>query len=196
MGGVEKGRAGGSPTLLPLHTPGRTALFASDLLHASYPTPIFALCHTTREGFVFICTAKPPPSRRLQIPLQEPAWCWICGADRLEVAGYTGGAAGSEGRGREAVALGRTWAPLGPHMPCRAVPPHCGTLGSGRVGDCDVRWPILSQHQEVSPGWPEGAHPPRAPRSIARLRWPGDPRPRDHILYMIFEADTIAHRCC
>lgn len=89
-----------------------------------------------------------------------------------------------------------------------------GTLGghTGPVGPC-LRiaarrgprapkpdwWGIATstaQPQEASPGWPEGAYPPRAPRSIGRLRGPGDPRPRDHILYMIFEADTIAHRCC
>lgn len=76
------------------------------------PTPTFALCHTTREGFVFICTAKPPPHAP-RSHSKNPRGAGSAVQIRLEVAGYTGGAAGSEDRGSEAVALWQNLGTLG-----------------------------------------------------------------------------------
>lgn len=121
--------------------------------------------------------------------------------DRLGLAVYMGGATGPECRGSEAGAL---WQDLGVLGATQALQGRASALRQAgvagaearRVGNCDVRWPIFSQHQAAASGWPEEAHPPPAPRSVARLRRPGNPRPRDHISYMIFGADTTARRCC
>lgn len=95
----------------PCTLPGRTALFTRDLLDAS-PNPHFCpLSHHPRRICFHLHREAPPHAPRSHS--KNPRGAGSAVQIRLEVAGYTGGAAGSEDRGSEAVALWQNLGTLG-----------------------------------------------------------------------------------